>query len=145
MAAGDWPLDVETAFLAAVDAAVPDTFKRLHNHEPKILSSNEMPAVTMLAMAAPDEDVQTGPASEVTWTWSVRIYASLAQGYEDGQLRLRTAWPKVLLAIRRNPGLGLPDDLYARLRDPGGEPEFDTNEQFVMKRLTLEVQRLETS
>lgn len=141
---GSWPTELEQAFLDAVEAAEPGLFPSRLDHEPREFTGYELPALCLLVLQAPDEDHQTGPATQVTWGWSVRIYCTLALGYEQGQAQLKAVWPALLKAIRSDPSLGV-DGAWARLRDPGGEPEFSEREEWVMKRLTLEIRREELS
>lgn len=140
-----WPDDLEAAFLAAIEDVAPGVFKTLLPYEPRTFDGAvELPAITLLPLQAPDDDVETGPASQVTWTWRVALYASLNGGYEDGQAQLKLIWPRVLQAVRASPSLGV-DGAWATLSDPGGEPEFNDAEEWVMKRLTLAIRRMELS
>jgi hypothetical protein len=141
---GTWPTDVEAAFLAAIQTYAPDVVRTRLEYEPQVLSGLELPAVCMLPLQAPDVDHQTGPATMVTWTWSVRLYVHLGQGYEGAQAELKAVWPKLLAVCRSDPTLGI-DGVWARITDPGGEPEFNEREEWLMKRLHLEARREETS
>lgn len=142
MAAGDWPSALEQAFLAAIEAQIPTTFKTLVDHEPEKFAGNAFPAVSLFAVQAPDDDIETGPRTQTTWTWRVNLYCSIGKGYKEAQAQLKVLWPKLLRAIRVDPSLGI-DGSWARLTDPGGEPEFNHDEKFIVKTLRLEIQTME--
>ena len=141
--AGEWPTDVEQAFLALLDAGELDgAFVQREDHEPRELEG--VPAVTLFPIAAPDEDRETGPRSQVTWTWRVNLYCDLQQqGYKGGQDQLKALWPQTLRVVRSDPSLGI-DGVWATLRDPGGEPELSHGERLIVKSLRLEVRRNES-
>lgn len=152
--AGEWPVDVEQAFLDRLDADVvptpygdvalgmAGTFRptaRL-DHEPEKI--RDLPAVTMFAATAPEDDTETGPAAQVEWTWRVNVYVGLQQGYRDAQAQLKGLWPLVLRAVRADPSLGV-DGVWSRLVDPGAEPEISSEEKIMWKELRLAARRME--
>lgn len=145
MSAGDFPFGIETAFLDAIEAALPSLFKKRYDYEPREHSTPRLlPAVTLFWQGVLDVDQETGPATDVTWTWEVRIYSALGRGWEEAQHELRSNVPKVLLAIRRDPSLG-GATAWARLSDPGGVPEINIGEKLIWKTLILAAQTKETT
>lgn len=145
MAAGEFPDLERQAFLDAI--AIVDGEELLRSRKPREpgrFSVDELPGVALLWTAAPDEDHQTGPATQTTWTWRCNVYADTSRSYEDAQIDLERIVPKLLQAVRRDPSLGV-DGIWARLLDPGGDPEFNDEEQLAWKTLRLEIRREETS
>lgn len=141
---GTFPDAERQAFLDAVAALEPGLFRALHPREPGEFSANELPAVALLFVGPPDVDHQTGPATQVTWTFRCNVYADTSRGYEDAQIDLELCVPRLLQAVRADPSVGI-DGLWVVLADPGGEPEFNDEEQIAWKQLRLEIRKEETS
>jgi hypothetical protein len=103
------------------------------------------PVVTMLADLYGQVDRETGPVTDNTWGWEVRVYVDLTQGYEAAQVELDDAVPAVLSVIRADPSLDGSCE-WARIEDPGGPPEFgvERNRRYAVKRLLLRAELFET-
>lgn len=138
--AGEYPDEIVAAFLALVQAAVPDVLTALDYEPEELYGEFELPAVTVF-WATADDPVResTKPATDVRWGWAIRVYCDIReQGWQAGQKELRELCPKLLLAVRRDPGLAGTGD-FASLNDPGGEPEISTADGLIWKTFRLTV------
>lgn len=139
----EFPVAEQTAFLAAIEAAMPDTFGKLLDYEPKqFAGGKELPAVTMYYTSTLLEDRQTGPIVTATWAWRINVYCDLGRGYQAGQTQLKTLVPALVRAVTLDPSCGI-DQRWFRLIDPGTEPTVEHDEALIWKTLRLEVE-LET-
>jgi hypothetical protein len=140
---GEFPFEIEQAFLELVRDELPELRTGLDYEPEKFGGSIELPAIALLWTGFTQVDESTGPATQNGWSWQVNLYVTLVAGWEEAQVELRTLFPKLLLAIRRDPSL---DDTgtFAGLRDANERPTFDTQEGILWKSAILTVGTEET-
>lgn len=109
---------VEQAFTAA--AGRIDLVRQAVDHEPDIAVGLELPAVTLWWVGIGQDDVETGPRTDNTWTWEVNVYTPLELGWRDAQTALKRIVEQLLTLVRDDPSLNDTCD-WATISD-GGPP-----------------------
>ena len=114
---------IEAAFVAAAKGV--SGIAQALDYEPSEIPRGAagLPAVSMLFNGIPEQrDHQTGPATENTWSWTIRLYV-LLRDYREAQEKLKALLPELFAIVRRDPTLA--GSCYrAVLVDPEDEPEF---------------------
>lgn len=131
----------ENAFLAYA-AAIPGV-NSTSPDEPATLG--KLPAVTMLFVAAPAEDRETGDMW-VSYTYKVNMYFNLTS-LNAAQQQMKSILPQMLAITRRDPHLkdsnGDATCVWADINDRGDEPVHVLPEGYLQKTLYLVVNHYE--
>jgi hypothetical protein len=130
--------DITDVLEAFADAAGDVTgVASAFDHHPEALGL--LPCVTLLILSAPQEIVETGPASDVTWTVAVNIYIDLLPDWATAHATLWGTVVPGLLAITVT-DYGLDGTCsHAEVSDRGDEPIFNRDGGYLFKRLQLTV------
>lgn len=101
-----------------------------------------LPAIAMLPRSVSQDDVETGPATQNTWTWAVHLVLPIGgrvfgSDYQAAQESLYTLLPALLAVARNNPDLGGLTTKAITLDDLGEEPTIEEDEGQFVKILVL--------
>lgn len=127
------------ANIAAIETELATRFEALAgvakalDHEPKNLPT--FPCVTLLLVRAGQDEVSTGPMTEVTWEWRVTLYLKLSD-FKQAQTQMKGLLLPMLTILHADHQLGA---LVERswITDNGDEPVFDIAEGVLMKTFSL--------
>lgn len=127
------------ANLAAIETEIVNRLDALSginsalDHEPKNLG--KLPCATLLLTRAAQEEVFTGPLTEVTWEWRVTLYVQLSD-FKSAQDQLKALMVPVLTILHADHQLG---GLVERswITDDGEAPIFDVEAGVLMKFFSL--------
>jgi hypothetical protein len=113
------PAEIRAAFTAAA-AAVNGVAHALDYEPDELPPLTDGPCVTMLQRQFRPQVVQTGGVIQVTFIWTVAVYA-LLRDYQTAQAELEAVIPRLVLITVADTTLDETCD-QAELVDPGQEP-----------------------
>ena len=140
---------VRDRFCALLLAEVDDLAAALP-YEPGDEALPQMPCVTMLSDLFNQVDRETGPVTDNTHGWELRLYVALAEtdtqsAYEAAQEQIEDLVPEIFTVVRKYPDIDGTCE-WARIGDAGQPVEFlrDKSGRYAMKRMQLRVDVFET-
>ena len=123
------PTPIEAEFVARVKLIAG--LESALDYDPHELP--KLPAIAMLFLLPDDTDHQTGPATQVTWRWRIRLYVPLrskkGSDFRRAQQHFKDLVPAILNVLRDDRSLGGTCEM-ARLRQLGEEPEFSVEGKY---------------
>ena len=140
---------IRDRFCALLLAEVDDLAAALP-YEPGAEALPAMPCVTMLADMFGQVDRETGPVTDNTHGWELRLYVALAEAddmsaYEAAQEQIEDLVPAVYTVVRKYPDIDGTCE-WARIGDAGQPVEFlrDGSGRYALKRMQLRAELFET-